>query len=111
MTEPARKYLLDITRALGLIRDFTASTVSFESYSTDLKTQSAVERQLEIVGEALKNLRHLASEVQIHHAKQSIELHNNLLKDYSSNNNRNVWAYVQNRVAPLHREVLLLLEH
>lgn len=54
MTDEALKYLSDIQKAIGLIEDFSSDTLLFEDYVKDLKTQSAVERQLGIVGEALK---------------------------------------------------------
>jgi uncharacterized protein with HEPN domain len=53
MTDQARKYLSDILRAIDLIEQFTKSNTTFDSYAIDLKTQSAVERQLGIIGEAV----------------------------------------------------------
>ena len=44
--EKALKYLSDIKQAIELIEYFTASTNSFNEYLVDIKTQSAVERQL-----------------------------------------------------------------
>ena len=54
MTEQGKKYLFDILRAIELIEEFTETTATFNEYSLDLKTQSAVERQLGIIGEAVK---------------------------------------------------------
>lgn len=53
MTEKAKKYLSDILLAIELIEKFTESITVFDEYASDLKTQSAVERQLGIVGEAV----------------------------------------------------------
>ena len=53
MMEQAKKYLSDILRAIELIEQFTKTTGTFIDYSADLKTQSAVERQLGIIGEAV----------------------------------------------------------
>jgi uncharacterized protein with HEPN domain len=53
MTEKGLKYLDDIIRAIELIEDFTSNISSFSEYIKDLKTQSAVERQLGIIGEAV----------------------------------------------------------
>jgi len=47
-----RKYLSDILIAIDLIEDFMSDVVDFNSYEKDTKTQSAVERQLMIIGEA-----------------------------------------------------------
>ena len=53
MTIKEKKYLSDMMRAISLIESFTANTRSYMEYTVDLKTQSAVERQLAIIGEAL----------------------------------------------------------
>ena len=53
MTIKEKKYLSDMMRAISLIESFTANTRSYTEYTMDLKTQSAVERQLAIIGEAL----------------------------------------------------------
>ncbi len=39
-----------------MIEQFTTNTTNYKDYVSDLKTQSAVERQLGIIGEAVKNL-------------------------------------------------------
>jgi uncharacterized protein with HEPN domain len=57
MTEQGKKYLSDILRAIDLIEDFTIETDTFNSYAADLKSQSATERQLAIIGEAIINSR------------------------------------------------------
>ena len=53
MTDKAIKYLSDIQYAISLINDFLKNIEKFSYYQSDLKTQSAVERQLGIIGEAV----------------------------------------------------------
>ena len=53
MTEQSSKYLTDILMAIELIEDFTKDINSFMDYERHRKSQSAVERQLVIIGEAL----------------------------------------------------------
>jgi uncharacterized protein with HEPN domain len=57
MTERSKKYLSDILRAINLTEEFTADIFSFSDYVSDAKTQSAVERQLGIIGEAMNKIR------------------------------------------------------
>ena len=59
MTEKSKKYLSGILLAIDLIEEFTTGMDSFLAYEQDRKTQSAVERQLVIIGEALNHFRRL----------------------------------------------------
>ena len=56
MTEKTKKYLSDILKAIDFAEDFTKDIETFEQHAVDYKTQSAVERQLAIVGEAVNNI-------------------------------------------------------
>ena len=53
MTDQGKKYLSDILQAINMIESFTADMSEYNEYIADLKTQSAVERQLGIIGEAV----------------------------------------------------------
>lgn len=55
MRRDDRDYLRDILRAARLIQDFVRET-DWNEFATDLKTQSAVARQIEVVGEAAKRV-------------------------------------------------------
>jgi len=59
-----RKYLFDIAEACSLVASFTSGR-SFEDYTGDPMLRSAVERQFEIVGEALGALLCLARELAL----------------------------------------------
>lgn len=48
-------YVYDILKAINLIESFV-SEMDLEEFNEDLKTQSAVIRQFEIIGEAVKKL-------------------------------------------------------
>lgn len=72
MTEEGKKYLSDISRAIDLIESFTNKIDDFEEYHEDLKTQSATERQLAIIGEALNKLSKVEPDLSINYDKQII---------------------------------------
>src|SRR3990172_12872202 len=59
-----RKYLFDIAEACSLVASFPSGR-SFEDYTGDPMLRSAVERQFEIVGEALGALLCLARELAL----------------------------------------------
>lgn len=63
MTEKSLKYLSDVLMAIALIENFIDGITDFQMYEDDFKTQSAVERQLAIIGEALNKFSKLEPNV------------------------------------------------
>ncbi len=57
MMDQEKKQLSDILKAKELIEEFTADIFEYSEYASDLKAQSAVERQLGIIGEAVKSVK------------------------------------------------------
>jgi len=75
MTEQSSKYLTDILMAIELIEDFTKDINSFTDYERDRKSQSAVERQLVIIGEAVNQFQKLEPAIAIEHDRQILPLY------------------------------------
>lgn len=105
MTEKSKKYLSDVLMAINLIRDFTIDIADFNIYDKDRKTQSAVERQLVIIGEALNKLRQIESEIVIVNDKQIIGFRNRLVHAYDSIDNSIVWAIINRHLENLKNEI------
>ncbi len=110
MTEKSTKYLSDILMAIALIEEFTTEVVDFNVYDNDRKTQSAVERQLAIIGEALNQFRKLEPSIEIQNDKQIVSFRNRLVHAYDSIDNSIVWAILSKHLKPLKSEVTKLLE-
>ena len=108
MTEKSKKYLSDILMAIDLINDFIREIESFKDYEQDRKTQSAVERQLVIIGEALNHFRKLEPQIKIEKDKQIIDFRNRLVHAYDSLDNSIIWAIIKLHLKPLQKEVLAL---
>ena len=60
MRREPKKYLWDIQEAAGHILEF-ASGKTLDDYERDLMFRSAVERQLEIIGEAVARTRSMST--------------------------------------------------
>jgi uncharacterized protein with HEPN domain len=110
MTEKSKKYLSDILMALDLIEEFTSSIDSFLSYENDRKTQSAVERQLVIIGEALNHFRRSEPQIQIENDLQIVNFRNRLVHAYDSLDNSIIWAIIRNHLPPLKEEIQKLFK-
>jgi len=109
MTEQGKKYLSDILQAIDLIESFTTGIKDFDNYLSDLKTRSAVERQLGIIGEAAGHFEKLNTGVRIENIHQIVGLRNKLIHSYDVIDPSIIWAILRNHITPLKQEVEKLL--
>jgi uncharacterized protein with HEPN domain len=110
MTEKGRKYLSDIIQAIDLIEDFTKSISNYNEYLNDLKTQSAVERQLGIIGEAVNKFGILHPEISLEHARRIVVFRNRLIHAYDAIDSSMVWAIIKRHLIPLKEEAKLNIQ-
>ena len=106
MMEQAKKYLSDILQAIELIDQFTESIDDFEAYTSDLKTRSAVERQLGILGEAVNKYDKHFPEAPIENAKKIVGFRNRLIHAYDSVDSTIVWTIIKRHLTPLKEEII-----
>jgi len=105
MTDQGRKYLSDIYSAIELIEEFTGNIKSFDEYEKDIKTQSAVERQLGIIGEAVNNYEKNCELEPLDNARKIIGFRNRLIHSYDSIDTSMVWVIIVKYLRGLKKEV------
>ena len=106
-----RKYLYDVQRAAGLLREFTSGR-TFTDYEADAMLRAAAERQFEIVGEAMTNLARVDKPVAdlISHYRRIIAFRDILIHGYANVDDRLVWDVINTNLPVLGREVDALLK-
>jgi uncharacterized protein with HEPN domain len=102
MHADTRKLLWDAQRAAERVARFTSGK-SFADYEQDDLLRSAVERQLEIVGEALNRLRRIDEEAAaaIPDLNRIVGFRNIVIHGYATVDNRVVWGIIETHVATL----------
>jgi uncharacterized protein with HEPN domain len=105
MTEREKKLLLDMFFAAQYVEQFKEPINSFEEFSQDIKTKSAVERQLLIIGEAAVKLRKEDGSVSLSTLASIIGFRNILVHAYDQVNNETVWLIIQKSVPQLLLEI------
>ena len=97
MQRDQKAYLWDILNSVDLIRQFMESR-SLADYSQDPMLRSAVERQFEIIGEAVAQLLRQYPTVGSHISQSSeiIGLRNRLIHGYSFVADAVVWSTIDN---------------
>lgn len=82
MNIEAKKYLHDILNAAHDIQDFTAGVSDLSIYRENRMMNRAVERMLEIIGEATNRFEREVSEDFFSNARQIVGLRNRLAHSY-----------------------------
>jgi uncharacterized protein with HEPN domain len=106
----AKKYLFDIQQAAALLTEFTSGK-TFVDYSREAMLRAAVEREFEIMGEALAQLARLDEEIagRITAYRRIIAFRNILIHGYADVDDRLVWDVVETNLPVLRREINALL--
>ncbi|HKI86877.1 MAG TPA: HepT-like ribonuclease domain-containing protein [Thermoanaerobaculia bacterium] len=106
----AKKYLFDIQRALQLLRQFSAGG-TYEQYTADALLRSAVERQFEVIGEALGQLLKLEPSLssRISEYQRIIAFRNILIHGYADVDDQVVWGVIESKLPVLVREIEALV--
>jgi len=109
MTERAKKYLFDILFSIDAITEFLKD-FDFIKYQEDLKTKSAVERQLGIIGEAVNKFSKEDKDIELQNSREIVNFRNRIIHAYDSVDDSIVWAIKTNHLPILKSEIEKLLD-
>jgi len=106
MSPEAAKYLWDALHAVERVQRFSTNK-SFDDYLRDELLRSAIERQFEIVGEALNQLRRVDAETasSIADLPRAVALRNILIHAYAVVDPGIVWGVVETHVSLLQQQL------
>ena len=107
----SKKYLFDILQAAKSLLQFSQDK-AFSDYEADALLRSAVERQFEIIGEALRKLAKEDPETagRIAEYERIISFRNILIHGYAEIDDRLVWDILQSKLPNLLKQVQSLLD-
>ena len=106
MNEKVLKCLYDIKFAIEEIDSFfVGRDRRFEEYSTDIILKRAIERDLEIIGEAMSRILKENPEIDIDNARRIIGLRNQIIHGYDTVSDENIWGIVMIHLPKLQKEV------
>lgn len=109
MTIEEKKLLLDIKEAILSIDDHLEGRRVFEEFRSNKTKRRAVERELEIIGEALSKLLKINPNIAISYTRQIVSLRNKVIHAYDTIDETIIWKIVMVDIPVLLQEVKLLL--
>ena len=102
--------LFDILNSINEINDFISENRTYEYYCSSRILQRAIERNLEIIGEATNRIVKIDNMVSIKNVKRIIDTRNKISHGYDRVDQSVIWGIVINHLPALKSEVEKLLE-
>lgn len=104
-------WLEDILKSIDEIYSFLPEKRDFFEYQNDLKTKKAVERNIEIIGEAINRIsKHTSSDIQIKNAHKIIGTRNRIAHEYDNISDEVIWTIIMKELPQLRKEIENLIE-
>lgn len=103
-------WLEDIHRSIEEIFDFLSSESNYLDFEKDLKTRKAVERNIEIIGEALNRILKVDSDIAISDTRKIVDTRNRIIHGYDSVTADILWLIIKKSLPILLKEVDTLLK-
>ncbi|KOH44484.1 HepT-like ribonuclease domain-containing protein [Sunxiuqinia dokdonensis] len=105
-----KKYLFDIQESIDSIQKYLGDKRDFKSYMGDKMLRRAVEREFEIIGEAMSRIEKLDSSIEITSKRQIISMRNRVIHGYDKIDNEIIWGTIVRHLPTLKLQIDNLLD-
>ena len=106
MDEYIEKHLIDVLNAINEVESFFADRPKlFQEFQNDMLRQRAVERNIEIMGEAINRILKANPEFQLPNAKAIINTRNRVIHGYDSVTTEFLWSLIMKHIQALKNDV------
>jgi len=110
MGEEIKTLIFDILNSIIEIESYFANIPKrFDNYKSDIRTKRAVERNIEIIGEAVNRILKKDRNIQITNARKIVDTRNQISHGYDKVSDDVIWAIVINHLPKLKIETDKLL--
>ena len=110
MDKDIRIWLYDILNAINEVEGFYSDRPKdFTMYQIDIRTKRAVERNIEIIGEAMSRILKKDENIKISNSRKLVDARNRIIHGYDSVSDEAIWGIVVKHIPILRDEVEELL--
>jgi uncharacterized protein with HEPN domain len=110
MDNDTKTWLYDILQSINEIDSYYDNKPRiFEEYVSDIKTKRAIERDLEIIGEAANRILKKDKDIKLNNVEKIIGTRNRIIHGYDKISDDLIWSIVINHLPKLKDEVTGLL--
>ena len=106
MDKEIQVWLFDILNSILEIESFVDfEETNFQDYSSDVKTKRGVERNLEIIGEAVNRISKKDENLEITDKRKIISVRNKIIHGYDQVSDELIWSIITQYLPVLEKEV------
>lgn len=111
MDNDLKAWFFDILIAIREIESFFIdSPKEFVKYQADIRTKRAVERNIEIIGEAMSRILNRTPAVEITNSRKIVDVRNRIIHGYDSVSDDVIWGIVIKHLPVLQIEIEKMLD-
>jgi uncharacterized protein with HEPN domain len=110
MQHKALKYLHDIRESIDSINEYLGEERDFNIYQSNKLLRRAVERELEIIGEATNRILKIDPDIPIADSRRIVDLRNWVIHGYDKVDDVIIWGILSRDIPLLYRQVSTLLD-
>ncbi|MEM9888210.1 MAG: HepT-like ribonuclease domain-containing protein [Bacteroidota bacterium] len=105
MDNRIKQYLFDIENSIEDVEIFMATIQSFEEYEKDKLIKRAVEREIEIIGEAMNRILKIDPEISIPEARKIVNTRNKIIHAYDEIDDVVIYVVATKHLASLKKHI------
>jgi uncharacterized protein with HEPN domain len=98
-------WLENIEKAISEINEFIPESRNFLEFTKDVKTKRAVERNIEIIGEAMSRILKVHPDILISDTRKIVDTRNRIVHGYDSVSDDVIWLIVIRYLPVLAKEI------
>jgi uncharacterized protein with HEPN domain len=110
MSRDIKKYLYDVKVSIDSILEYIGPESNFEEYLRNKLLRRAVEREIEIIGEAINRALKIDPGLKLEHARRIVDTRNWVIHGYDKVDDIVVWGIINHYLPSLKSEVEAILE-
>lgn len=110
MNSEIQKFLFDIQVSIDSIEIYLEGKRDFNIYKANKMLRRAIEREFEIIGEALNCINKLDSSIEISGKRQIISMRNRVIHGYDKIDDEIIWGIIVRHLPVLKTEISGLIQ-
>ncbi len=109
MKREIKKCLFDINTSINSIFDYLGEERNFIEYQKNKLLRRGIEREIEIIGEAMNRILAIDPDFNITNARQIVDARNWVIHGYDKVDDVVIWGIISNHLPKLKKEIEIFL--